>query len=177
MTSKTPPFFILTGAPGSGKTTLLEALAADFATVPEFARRVLAQQRLSVGLAPSVQVSASFVQAMLAMAVADYRNASGLTIFDRGLPDLLAYCVHYNLPDTEIRQAIAAHPYRPCVLHLLPWEDIYETDADRRLNFPGAAAFGRLIQQAYLDSGYRLIEVPKGCVTERADFVRAYITR
>ncbi|NQY12829.1 MAG: AAA family ATPase [Henriciella sp.] len=61
MPAEKPPFFILTGPLGAGKTTLLEALAPHFPTVPEAARRVLAEERRSGGTATGEQDPAAFV--------------------------------------------------------------------------------------------------------------------
>jgi len=173
MKPETPPFFIITGPPGSGKTTLIDALARSISTIPEVARRVLAEERASGGIATGEQDPAAFVARMLEMAIADYAAATSPTVFDRGLPDLLAFSAHYGLPDQDVEAAIEAHRYQPKVFILPPWPDIYQTDAERTLDFDGAAAFGDLTRQAYRRSGYAMIDVPKASVAARVAFIRS----
>nr|WP_070960516.1 AAA family ATPase [Hyphomonas sp. Mor2] len=169
-------FYILAGPPGAGKTTLLSQVSSQIATVPEYARRVLAHERQTGGRATGDQDQALFVERMLELALNDYRRAEGVTLFDRGLPDLLAFCAHYGLPDDHVRDAVSAHRYHPTVFFLPPWEDIYATDDERLLDFVGAAAFGNLIQSAYEQSGYDLIDVPKTPPHERAKFILERMT-
>ncbi|MEM9573180.1 MAG: AAA family ATPase [Pseudomonadota bacterium] len=173
--SETPPFFILTGPPGSGKTTLLQALATDFTAIPEAARRVLAEQRRTGGRATGEQNAAHFVARMLETMTIDYDGAKGLTLFDRGLPDLLAFCAHYRLSDTSVRVAVHSRPYRKRVFFLPAWEEIYHADDERRLDFVGAEAFGALTRAGFISAGYEMVDVPKTSVQARAGFIRAHI--
>lgn len=165
------PFYVLAGPPGAGKTTLLEQISDEIETVPEYARRVLAQERRTGGRATGDQDQALFVARMLDLALSDYQGAAGPTLFDRGLPDLLAFCAHYGLPDDPARAAVQAHRYQQTVFFLPAWEEIYTTDDERLLDLAGAEAFGELIRAAYERSGYDLIEVPKAAPRDRAAFV------
>ncbi len=168
-----PPFYILTGPPGAGKTTLLQALSEQVTTLPEAARRVLTEERITGGTATGEQDPQAFVARMAAVQIKDYKNADGLTLFDRGLPDLLAFCTYYRIADDAVRKASEAHRYRPHVFFLPAWKEIYQQDQERRLDFQGAKAFGALTRQGYLEMGYDLIDVPSGPVQARADFVRS----
>lgn len=170
-----PPFFILTGPPGSGKTSLIEALSMSYSTIPEFARRVLAEERQCGGTATGDQNPSAFVDRMLDMAKSDYDQARGRTVFDRGLPDLLAFCSYYGLPDKRVQDAIARRRYRGHVFFLPPWEEIYRNDNERTLTFRAATAFGALTRTAYERAGYRFTHVPKVSVADRAAFVQSKI--
>jgi len=165
------PFHILAGPPGAGKTTVLQLLSETVQVVPEPARRVLAEQRAIGGQGTGDADQALFVQLMLEMAQADHAAASGLTLFDRGLPDLLAFCTHYGLPKRPIQTAITAQRYAPAVFWFPPWPEIYTPDDERKLDFQGAVEFGELIHQAYLQSGYSIVPVPQAPPQERAAFI------
>lgn len=171
MTDNSPPFFVLTGPPGAGKTTLLEALRDRVRTVDEPARRVLATARRTGNGATGDENPEKFIAHMLDTALQDYRSAQGLTLFDRALPDLFAYCDYYQLSAEAAAQAIVDHRYRSPVFFLPAWEAIYQTDEDRTLSFAGARAFGDQVRAAYRRAGYDMIDVPFGTPALRADFV------
>lgn len=175
MPTETPPFFILTGPPGAGKTTLLEALEPHFSTVPEAARRVLAEERRTGGTATGEQDPAAFVARMLEIMIADYDAARGLTVFDRGLPDLLAFCAHYALDAKAVQDAIRTRRYQTRVFCLPARQEIYQQDEERTLSFEGAQAFGALTREGYLATGYEWVEVPKADIATRASFIRDQI--
>ena len=174
-TEKSPPFFILTGPPGAGKSTLLRALQGRVRTVSEPARRVLAEARRTGNGATGTENPAKFVAQMLKLAIEDHQNAEGPTIFDRALPDLLAYCAYYQLPDDTVRHAIKVHSYRSPAFFLPAWEANYQTDEERTLDFSGATAFGERLKTAYQSCDYDLVEVPFGDPEHRADFIWRYV--
>lgn len=91
--------WILTGAPGSGKTTILNQLRESLRCVDEPARRVLAEQREIGGSGMPKRDPARFVELLLEVAVADPERAlgAGPTLFDRGIPDCIAYAIHLGV--------------------------------------------------------------------------------
>jgi predicted ATPase len=166
---------ILSGPPGAGKTTLLKALAADFVCVAEPARRVIATQRAAGAAFIGDAAPEVFIAEMLALACADHAahvGHDGPVVFDRGVPDLLAFADHFGVGDAEIRGGVVQTRYHPTIFWLPSWRAIYETDTDRQLDYEGAARFGERIRAGYVSAGYHFLEVPIGPVAARAEFVR-----
>jgi predicted ATPase len=171
----TPNFWILTGAPGSGKTAILDELRGSVRCVDEPARRVLAEQRASGGLGIPERDPARFAELLLEVAIADHEAASlgeSPVLFDRGIPDCIAYAVHLGVdPDLSI-VAAARYRYRTEVLLLEPWEDIYTTDDERTMSFADTLGFHARLVETYQGAGYQLTVVPRGSAEDRAAFVR-----
>ena len=97
-------------------------------------------------------------------------------LFDRAVPDLLAFAAYYDLPNSDILRAAQASDYGRTVFWFPAWEMIYTTDDERTMDFAAAKAFGERITEGYVNLGYRLIEVPRLPVGVRADFIRAHIS-
>jgi len=89
-----PRLQIVTGAPGTGKTAIIERLGPAIHRMPEPARAVIADYRLIEGPdagQPPVEV---FVDLLLQRSIEHYETAQelqGLVVFDRGVPDCIAY--------------------------------------------------------------------------------------
>lgn len=93
--SENTAWIVLTGAPSTGKSTVLESLAdRGYSTHREQAREFLEQQ-IARGLAmPQLTTDPKMlVQRIFERNLQTHRNTSrqGVAIFDRGLPDVLAF--------------------------------------------------------------------------------------
>ncbi len=140
--------YILTGAPGSGKTTILEHLGAGARTVGEPAREILAELR-SVGSGPDPSL---FVDLLLRRSIEKHEAAERWeepTVFDRGMPDCVAYAAHLGVEQAPSIRACDRYRYHPEVLILDPWEDIYEVDDERKMSFADTLGFHEAILAAY----------------------------
>jgi predicted ATPase len=52
-----------------------------------------------------------------------------------------------------------------------PWEEIYATDSERDHTFAHAVNVHTAVTAWYRNCGYDLVEVPRGTVQERCDFI------
>jgi predicted ATPase len=157
---------IITGAPGTGKTTLLRYLESQGAdVVHEPARQILAEQK---GLSWN-----AFTKLILERAIAGWQAAEfrpGTIIFDRGVPDSIAYARGFKLDEQPYWEAARQYTYHLQVYICPPWEAIYTTDAERTINFQQTVAFHESLVTIYEQLGYQLIELPLVPVAERARF-------
>lgn len=172
--------FILTGAPGTGKTAILRRLCNEFRCVDEPAREILAEQRATGGRGTWDQDPSLFVHLLLQRSIEKYamaRRAEETVIFDRAIPDCIVYAVRAGADPTPSLEAANVHRYRPHVLLLEPWSDIYETDDERTMSFDDTVSFGRELRDVYERSGYTLVEVRRDSIGGRAAFVRMSIAR
>ena len=171
---------ILTGAPGSGKTAILNALRGDIRCYDEPARQILAEQRASGGDGTPEQNAAKFVDLLLQRSIANHadpRLHGGPVLFDRGVPDCIAYAQILGTDPMPSAQAAAVHRYHPVALVTKPWEEIYTTDDERKMTFDHALEFQRWIELLYEASGYTLVEVPRSSIEQRAAFVRGFLAK
>jgi predicted ATPase len=173
-----PSLIILTGAPGSGKTAILNALRDQIHCYDEPARQILAEQRASGGDGTPEQNAAKFVDLLLQRSIATHADAQahdGTTLFDRGVPDCVAYAQILGTDPMPSAQAAAIHRYNAVALVTKPWEEIYTTDDERKMTFAHTVEFQRFIELAYEICGYTLVEVPRGPIEQRAAFVRTFL--
>ena len=171
---------ILTGAPGAGKTTVLDHVGADIRCVGEPAREILAEQR-SVGGAGTPDGDPSlFLDLLLRRSIDKYEAAQrweGPVVFDRGIPDCVAYAVLLGVDPASSVLASQTHRYHSEVLFLEPWEEIYTVDDERTMSFADTLPFHEALVDAYERAGYTIVEVPRDSVEDRAAFVRDLITQ
>jgi predicted ATPase len=173
--SGTQKLMILTGAPGTGKTAILNRLSAEVSAVAEPAREILAEQRAVGGEGTPDRDAGLFVRLLLRRSIDTYEAAlrSGSpTLFDRGIPDCVAYAVILGVDPTSAARAVDRYRYRDEVFSLEPWEEIYTTDEERTMSFDDTLLFHAALVETYDDAGYGLISVPKRPVSDRAAFVR-----
>lgn len=168
-------YFVLTGAMGAGKSAVLKALAAmDFRCIVEPARVVLKEQRRHGGMGVPEKDPALFNMLMLEKMLSEYsanQHISAPVIFDRGVPDLIAYAELLGTDGTKHSAAADECRYNPIVFLFNAWEEIYTTDDERKMSFGLAKEFGENVGDIYRKLGYVTIDVPFAPVQARADFV------
>src|SRR5215469_8331143 len=93
------------------------------------------------------------------------------TLFDRGIPDILAYAALFGFEFPPGENAARLCRYNTHVFVTPAWEEIYCRDDERTLPFSQAREFGDSVRAIYGRFGYTLIELPCVCVEERVDFI------
>jgi predicted ATPase len=171
--------YILTGAPGSGKTAILDNIGADIRCAGEPAREILAEQRAIDGDGTYDRDASLFVDLLLQRSIDKHVAAQtevGPVVFDRGVPDCIAYASLMGIDPSRSILAAERYRYHEEVLMLEPWEEIYTVDDERKMSFADTFPFHDALVDAYERAGYVLVEVPRGSVEHRASFVRDSIT-
>lgn len=93
-------------------------------------------------------------------------------IFDRGIPDMIAYARCFDLDATSYRDESKSYSYNQNVFILAPWKEIYTTDEERKMSYDQTHEFHNFICEAYLSLGYKLRVVPQDTIQKRAQFVK-----
>jgi len=177
--------FIITGGPGVGKTLLLNELNRQgYETVPEDARQIIREQMRISGEGLPWKNKALYSELMLQASVETYKRTinegtSNSVFFDRGILDTICYMQMENIPiSDELLTTASLHPYQSKVFILPPWEEIYETDSERKQTWEEAVYTFEKMKATYLKFRYEIIEVPKTTIEKRAEFVlNAIFTR
>jgi predicted ATPase len=174
------PLYVISGGPGAGKTTLLAALRrAGFAGADEVSRQLIREQVAQGSSLVPWQNLAGFAELALARMVAQHRQATrrgGITFFDRGIPDIIAYLTVAGLPVPPAYYAAAeAHPYQNRVFLAPPWAEIYENDAERWQSFAEAVELSHALRHTYQQLGFTVLELSRAPVPARVDFVCAVV--
>ena len=169
--------FVIAGGPGTGKSTLLHALGAAGEICYEEASRVLIREQLARAgrLLPwgdlwgFAQECSERMRAQLADSV-----QRGRCFFDRGLPDLIGYLSRGGQSAPDAWRA-ACRDYAPVVFFAPPWREIYVNDAERPQSFAEAQDLSTHIRRAYVDCGFRLVDLVTGPVADRLAQVMSFI--
>ena len=176
-------FFILSGGPGVGKTAVLDRLRDNGQTcIQEVARSIIQSQQSENGTALPWKDKEQYKKLMLHKSVKDYQKVSkrkqGITFFDRGIPDTLAYA---RLEGLEISKNLCFYSqhYRcnNTVFIFPPWREIYHTDSERKQSFSEVIATHNMMIQTYKNCGYTPVQVPKTTIQKRYTFILDYIAR
>ena len=172
------PRYVITGAPGTGKTALVESLSHLGTIVGEPARELIAEHRQSTGERSLDHAPVLFVERLIARSIEKFDAAddTGLNIYDRALPDCVAYANAFGVDPDAALAAAAARRYSDPVFVTPPWESIYQADDMRRATFEQVSRFHDLLVAAYGSLGYELVELPRASVADRLRVVTRFLT-
>jgi len=176
-------FYVITGGPSAGKTTLLEELRKrGYETVLEVARELIREQQKSNGEALPWKNKHLYKKIMFDRSISSFTyidkktNNQNLVFFDRGFLDTICYA---GLIQSEISEQMKTYAknwrYNENIFILPPWQEIYETDSERKQDWNEAVLTYERMSETYKDYGYNVIEVPQGIISDRADFILDFI--
>jgi predicted ATPase len=167
---------VITGGPGTGKTTIIDALIEQgYACFPEISRQITLEAKKQGIEQLFLERPLLFSELLLEGRKKQHQKATSdqaeIVFLDRGIPDILAY-MHYIGDSYPAFFDIACkeHSYTK-VFVLPPWEEIYQSDEARYENFEQAKLIFDHLLETYQHYGYELIEVPKGTIEERIEFI------
>lgn len=117
---------------------------------------------------------------MLSRALQQYEAAlhsDALTIFDRGIPDLIAYSQCFDLASGAEMRAAELYRYNQKVFFAPSWAEIFKNDDERKLTFDQTCDFGENLRVAYQQLGYKLVELPYDTLIKRVEFILDILNR
>lgn len=172
---------VITGGPGTGKTTIIDKLIEQGHTCfPEISREITLEAKKQGIEQLFLEKPLLFSELLLEGRKKQFQNAlsqNGTKVFiDRGIPDILAY-MHYigDSYPSFFDEACKTHTYHK-VFVLPPWQEIYISDEARYENYEQAKLIYQHLQETYSKYNYNLIEVPKGTVDERVNYILSHLS-
>ena len=173
-------FYVITGCSGGGKSTIIDVLRArGFLCVDEVGRNIVQQQMRIGGDATPWQDQIKFRELLLSRYMYVYEQVEERTqpvFFDRGIPEGIGYSRLMKVPTLEHHRAAARiYRYAKTVFVTPPWREIFRNDEERKHTYEDAVAEYELTLEIYPKYGYELIEIPKGPISERIDFILSQI--
>lgn len=167
--------FIITGAPSTGKSSVIkELIQRGYICHDEIARQVIKEnQDKNNNLVPWVDMLAFSDEVFFRMQkLLDSMEADTFCFLDRSMVDLIGY-MEFAGKEAPSRYAEGAKQagYSKRVFYMPFWEGIFANDEQRKESVEEAINIDNALRKAYTKLGFKLIEVPKGTVAERVDYI------
>jgi len=159
---------VVSGCSAGGKTTLLNEMAArGYQVFPEAGRRAILEGYSFVA-APE-----AFLGRCGVLEANDYDAVvSGIALFDRSLLEVRVWYARNDRREPEqITQALATRRYCQSIFLTPPWPELFQQGNERAHDFQEALAEYDALCEHLPRYGYRLEDIPKVSVKERADWL------
>lgn len=172
---------VITGGPGTGKTSIVNGLEENgYPCLHEISRQIILEaQKKGVDqlfLEEPLLFSEMLLEGRIKQHEQAERSGKEMIFLDRGVPDVVAYMDYFgNEYPPVFREACRTYSY-DIVFLLPPWEEIYVSDNERYESYEQAVSIHRHLSANYQESGYNVIEVPKGTVKERISFILDHLS-
>lgn len=172
MNSVETNWYVLTGGPCSGKSTTLEYLSSrGYLVVPEMARVVI-DEEISLGQTiEQIRADEFEFQARILgrkMQLERELLVERVTLFDRGIPDTIAY---YRKLSMSIPSILLSPPERRYKLVFFMEQLPFKKDYGRVENEEDALKLSAMLYMAYTECGYDLVSVPVMSLEARAQSI------
>lgn len=167
---------VITGGPGTGKTSIINDLKnRGYTCLDEISRQITLDAREKgieqLFLTEPLLFSELLIKGRKQQFVEAQNLATDLVFLDRGLPDVLAYMDYIGdiYPKTFV-ESCHNHTYDG-VFILAPWQEIFQSDAERYENFEQAVEIHHHLLTTYKNYNYHLIDVPFDTIKNRTNFI------
>jgi predicted ATPase len=168
-------WYVITGAPSSGKTTLINELEKFGYDVSHEVARAYITQLLLRNDDKLSRNTLHVQRALLKLKLERERqySAEQCVIFDRGIPDSIAYFRFNGLNAIDAIDASQINRYKKIFFcQNLP----VISDGIRIENDAMAHELGELIYQAYQNLGYDIVQLPPVSVAKRMNLILANLS-
>jgi predicted ATPase len=174
--------FILTGAPGAGKTAIIRQLELDgFAVVEEAATDLIALAQARGIAEPWTHLS--FISEVSDLQTQRLAHSSQqpdeIQFHDRSIFCTAALAVYlgYSVPDTlshEMDRVRTQAIYQTRVFFIKNLGFVTPTEA-RRISLEESLRFERIHEEIYRNSGFEMVAIERGSLSERVAAIKAAI--
>lgn len=167
---------VISGGPGSGKTTIISQLKKrGYTCYDEVSRDIIIEAKKKgidqLFLTDPEEFSRLVLEGREKQ-FTDAQNSDEEWIFiDRGIPDVVAYMNFKNEASPEAFINSSKTNRYDFVFVLPPWRKIYKQDNERYETFEDAIGIYKKLKKTYETFGYEAIEVPKGNLMDRANYI------
>lgn len=171
---------VISGCSGGGKSSLLHEMSRrGFPVFPEPGRQIVKEELfIGGGALPWLDLPA-FLRRAFDRAVYFFnaaRPGPRPVLFDRSTLDCICALevAGSPIPDHWWR-AVEKYRYHRRIFLAPPWREIFVNDPERRHDFGAATREFEALTSFLPRAGYGVVEIPKGKVAERADFLEAQL--